>query len=94
MWQAIYKRWLPQSELRLRDAPPYTESAILPGLRRGQDQSVAIYIPINGSLYELQKKEKQMAPTVKTTEQPDRQLLSITRHVYIGELHDHLRRIL
>ena len=92
MWQAIYKRWLPQSELLLRDAPPYTESAILPGLRRGQDQSVAIYVPINGSLYELQKKEKQMSPTVKTTEQPDRQLLSITRHVYIGELHDHLRK--
>ena len=92
MWQAIYKRWLPQSELRLRDAPPYTESAILPSLRRGQDQSVAIYVPINGSLFELQKEEKQMSPTVKTTEQPDRQLLSITRHVYIGELHDHLRK--
>ena len=92
MWQAIYRRWLPQSELRLRDAPPYTESAILPGLRRGQDQSVAIYVPINGSLYELQKKVKQMAPTVKTTEQQDRQLLSITRHVYIGELHAHLRQ--
>ena len=42
MWQAIYRRWLPQSELRLRDAPPYTESATLPGLRRGQDQSLAI----------------------------------------------------
>ena len=32
-----------------------------------------------------------MSPTVKTTEQPVRQMLSITRHVYIGELHDHLR---
>ena len=92
MWQAIYRRWLPHSELRLRDAPPYTESAILPSLRRGQDQSVAIYVPINGSLFELQKEEKQMSPTVKTTEQQDRQLLSITRHVYIGELHAHLRQ--
>ncbi len=91
MWQAIYKRWLPQSELRLRDAPPYAESANAPGLRRGRDEGVAIYVPINGSLYELQKKEKEMSPKVQTTELPDRQMLSITRHVYIGELHDHLR---
>ena len=91
MWQAIYRRWLPQSELRLRDAPPYAESASAPGLRRGRDEAVAIYVPINGSLYELQKKEKEMSPKVQTTELPDRQMLSITRHVYIGELHDHLR---
>ena len=32
-----------------------------------------------------------MSPIVQTTEMPDRQMLSITRHVYIGELHDHLR---
>ncbi len=91
MWQAIYKRWLPQSELRLRDAPPYAESATFPVLRRGRDEDVTIYVPIHGSLYELQKKEKQMSPTVQTTELPDRQMLSITRHVYIGELKDHLR---
>ncbi len=65
MWQTIYKRRLPQSELRLRDAPPYTESTTLPGLRRGQDQSVAICVPINGSLYELQKKRKRCPPKYK-----------------------------
>ena len=91
MWQAIYKRWLPQSEMSLRDAPPYAESAEPPGLPRHQDQSIAFYVPINGSLYELQKKETQMSPSVRTTEQPDRHMLSITRHVYINELHDHLR---
>lgn len=32
-----------------------------------------------------------MSPTVQTTELSDRQMLSITREVYIGELHDHLR---
>lgn len=31
-----------------------------------------------------------MSPTVQTTELPDRHILSITRHVYIGELHGHL----
>ena len=91
MWQAIYKRWLPQGQLRLRAAPPYAESAHAPGLQRGRDEAVTICVPINGSLYELQKKEKQMSPIVQTTEMPDRQMLSITRHVYIGELHDHLR---
>ena len=91
MWQAIYKRWLPRSEIRLRDAPPYTESAAPPGGGKGQDQHIAFYIPIKGSLYELQKKETQMSPTVMTTEQPDRHMLSITRHVDISELHGHLR---
>jgi DNA gyrase inhibitor GyrI len=91
MWQAIYRCWLPQSELRLRDAPPYAESATFPVLRRGRDEDVTIFVPIHGSLYELQKKEKQMSPTVQTTELPDRQMLSITRHVYIGELKNHLR---
>ena len=91
MWQAIYKRWLPQSELHLRDAPPYAESAAPPGLFRRRDQSIAFYVPINSSLYELHKQEKQMPPTVEATTQPDRHLLSITRHVYIGQLHDHLR---
>lgn len=92
MWQAIYKRWLPQSEMSLRDAPPYAESADPPALRPHQDQSIAFYVPIKGSLYELQKKEKQMSPSVKTTTQPDRQMISITRHVYISELHDHFRK--
>ncbi len=32
-----------------------------------------------------------MSPIVQTTEMQDRQMLSITRHVYIGDLHDHLR---
>ena len=91
MWQAIYKSWLPQSDIRLRDAPPYAESAAPPGPARSQDQSIAFYVPINGSLYELQKKEKQMSPTVKTTQQPDRQMLSITRYVNIDELPNHLR---
>lgn len=91
MWQAIYKRWLPQSEMYLRDAPSYAESASPPGLRRSRDQSMTFYVPVNGSLYELQKKENQMSPTVKTVTQPDRQMLSITRHVDINELHDHLR---
>ena len=91
MWQAIYKRWLPQTEISLRDAPPYAESTALPALRRRQDQTVAFYLPINGSLYELQKKETPMSPTVSTLEQPDRHMLSITRHVNIDELHVHLR---
>jgi len=91
MWQAIYKRWLPQSHVSLRDAPPYAESTAPPVVQNGRDQSIAFYVPINGSLYELQKKENQMSPTVKTVTQPDRQMLSITRHVYIGELKDHLR---
>ncbi len=90
MWQAIYKRWLPQSRLSLRDAPPYSESAHTPGHSRGRDEAVTIYIPIKGSFYELQKEEKQMSPLVQTTELPDRQMLSVTRHVYIGELHEHL----
>ena len=92
MWQAIYKRWLPQSDLRLRDAPPYTESANAPGVRRGRDERVSIYIPIHGSLYELQKKENEMSPKVETKDLPQRRMLSITRHVYIGELRDHLRQ--
>ncbi len=91
MWQAIYKRWLPQSHVSLRDAPPYAESTAPPVVQNGRDQSIAFYVPIKGSLYELQKKEKQMSPSVKTVTQPDRQMLSITRHVYIGELKDHLR---
>lgn len=91
MWQAIYKRWLPQSDISLRDAPPYAESTAPPVVQDGRDQSIAFYVPINGSLYELHKKENQMSPTVKTVTQPDRQMLSITRHVYIGELKDHLR---
>ena len=91
MWQAIYKSWLPQSDIRLRDAPPYAESAAPPGPARSQDQSIAFYVPINGSLYELQKKEKQMSPTVSTTQQPDRHMLSITRYVNIDELSNHLR---
>ncbi|MCY3710662.1 MAG: helix-turn-helix domain-containing protein [Caldilineaceae bacterium] len=91
MWQAIYKRWLPQSHVSLRDAPPYAESTAPPVVQNGRDQSIAFYVPINGSLYELQKKESQMSPTVKTVTQPDRQMISITRHVYIGELKDHLR---
>ncbi len=32
-----------------------------------------------------------MSPLVQTTELPDRQMLSITRRVYVGELHEHLR---
>ena len=91
MWQAIYKRWLPQTEISLRDAPPYAESTALPDLHRRQDETVAFYLPINGSLYELQKKETQMSPSVKTKTQPDRRMISITRHVYIGQLKDHLR---
>ena len=91
MWQAIYKSWLPQSDIRLRDAPSYAESAAPPGPARSQNQSIAFYVPINGSLYELQKKETQMSPTVSTTQQPDRHMLSITRHVNIDELHNHLR---
>ena len=91
MWQAIYKRWLPQSELHLREEPPYAQSASPPVLHRRRDQSIEFYIPVKGSLYELQKKEKQMPPTVAATTQPDRHMLSITRHVYIGDLHDHLR---
>ncbi len=90
MWQAIYKCWLPQSEMSLRDAPPYAESADPPGLRPPQDKPIAFYVPVKGSLYELQKKETQMSPTVRTREQPDRRMLSITRHVNINELHDHL----
>ena len=91
MWQAIYKRWLPQSDIRLRDAPPYEESANGPSPPRGRDEDVTIHIPVNGSLYELQNKEKQMSPEVQTTGLPDRQMLSITRHVYINELPNHLR---
>lgn len=92
MWQAIYKRWLPQSQMSLRDAPPYAESTTLPDLRRRQDETVAFYLPINGSLYELQKKEKRMPPSVKTKIQPDRRMISITRHVYISELQDHFKK--
>ena len=33
-----------------------------------------------------------MSPTVRTREQPDLPMISITRHVYIGELHDHFRK--
>ena len=91
MWQAIYKRWLPQSHVSLRDAPSYAESTAPPVIHNGRDQSIAFYVPINGSLYELQKKEKRMSPSVKTTTQPDRKMISITRHVYIGQLKDHLR---
>ena len=91
MWQAIYKRWLPQSDFSLRDAPPYAESADPPSTGTRQDQSLAFYVPINGSLYELKKKETHMSPTVNTTQQPDRHMLSITRHVKIDELHNHLR---
>ena len=90
MWQAIYKRWLPLSQMTLRDAPPYAESADPPGSPNDRDQSTAFYLPINGSLYELQKKETHMSPKVSTAEQPDRHMLSITRHVYINELHNHL----
>ncbi len=92
MWQAIYKRWLPQTEISLRDAPPYAESADPPGLRGRRDQTTAFYVPIDGSLYELQKKENEMSPTVETKTQPDRPMVSITRHVYISELHDHFRK--
>ncbi len=92
MWQAIYKRWLPRSDFSLRDAPPYAESADPPSPGPSQDQSLAFYIPIKGSLYELQKKETQMSPTVSTTQQPDRHMLSITRHVKIDELHNHLHQ--
>ena len=91
MWQAIYKRWLPQTEINLRDAPPYAESAAPPGLRTRQDHTTTFYLPIDGSLYELQRKENQMSPTVRTVTQEDRHMLSITRHVYIGQLKDHLR---
>ncbi len=92
MWQAIYKRWLPQSDFGLRDAPPYAESADPPSTGTRQDQSLAFYVPINGSLYELQKKETHMSPTVSTIQQPDRHMLSITRHVKIDELHNHLHQ--
>ena len=92
MWQAIYKRWLPQSHVSLRDAPPYAESTAPPVVHNGRDLSIAFYVPINGSLYELQKKEKRMSPSVKTTTQPDRQMISITRHVYVSELHEHFRK--
>lgn len=90
MWQAIYKRWLPQSRVQLRDAPPYAASAAPPRHHQRDDQTVALCIPIKGSLYELHKKETQMSPTVMTTELPDRHMLSITRHVDISELHVHL----
>ena len=91
MWQAIYKRWLPQSEISLRDAPPFTESSAPPNGGKVLDQHIAFYVPIKGSLYELQQKETQMSPTVMTTVRPDRHMLSITRHVDISELHAHLR---
>ncbi len=94
LWQAIFKRWLPQSEVRLRDAPPYQETAAAPVSGRGGDEAVAIHIPVFGSLYELQHKlkdkEKEMAPEVRAAELPHRRMISITRHVYIDELHKHL----
>ena len=94
LWQAIFKRWLPQTEVRLRDAPPYQESGAAPVPGRGGDDAVAIHIPIFGSLYELQHKlkvlEKAMAPEVRATELPHRRMISIIRYVYIDELHKHL----
>ena len=90
MWQTIYRRWLPQSDIRLGDAPPYEEIANAPGVRRGRDENITIYIPINGSLYELQNKESQMRE-IQTVELPERRMISITRHVYIDELGAHLR---
>ncbi|MDE0182202.1 MAG: AraC family transcriptional regulator [Caldilineaceae bacterium] len=94
LWQAIFKRWLPQSKVRLRDAPPYQESAVAPVPGRAGDEAVAIHIPLFGSLYDLQHKlkdkEREMAPEVSATELPHRRMISITRYVYVDELHKHL----
>lgn len=90
LWQAIYKCWLPQNDIHLREASPYEESVTVPGFQRGRDEAVTIYIPIHGSLYELQRKEKQMSPEIQTTELLDRQMFSLTRPVSIGELTTYL----